>query len=104
MSVETVVEAVGTDLKSFWSKLKEDIGKAKAVWNIISDQQTRSVLVTLGQQAITTVKDAIAAGTNPSNIVLDEQVIADIKQLIVDAEAGDGVIIADFKAIGVVLK
>jgi hypothetical protein len=34
---------------------------------------------------------------------LDEAVIADIKQLIADAQAGDGVILADLKALGISL-
>lgn len=104
MSVETTLAAVGTDIGLFFSKLKNDILKAKAVWAIISDQQTRSVLMTLGKQVITTVKDAEGAvAANGFNFTLDAQVISDIKQLVADAEAGDGVILADLKALGVTL-
>jgi hypothetical protein len=104
MSVETVLATAGNDLKSFWNKLKSDVAIGKAVWGIISSPQTRAVLVTLGQQAFTTVKDAAAAvEASGINITLDAVVVADIKTLIADAEAGDGVIVADFKALGILL-
>jgi len=42
-----------------------------------------------------------AASSKGLSLSLDEAVVADIKQLIADAEAGDGVILADLKALGI---
>jgi len=36
-------------------------------------------------------------------LTLDEAVVGDIEQLIKDAEAGDAVVVADLKALGIVL-
>lgn len=104
MSVESVISALGTDWKTFTAKLTADIAKAKAVWNIISSQQTRAILMKVGADAITVVKDtASAAESGGLNVQLDAQTVADINALIADAKTGDGVILADFKALGVVL-
>ena len=102
MSVATVLSAVGNDLKSFYTKLSADFQKARQAWLIISSPQTRAVLITVGCDAVKIVKDASAAvGSKGLSLALDESVIADIKQLISDAEASDGVILADLKAMGV---
>ena len=104
MSVATVLSNVGNDLKAFYSKLSSDVQKAKAAWQIISSPQTRSVLLTLGSDAVKAVKDITAAGAGGGlSLTLDETVVADIQQIIADAKAGDGVIAADLKALGVVL-
>lgn len=105
MSVSTVLSAVGNDLKSFYSKLSTDVQKAKAAWQIISSAQTRAVLLTVGTDAINAVKAIAAAGAGGGlSLTLDEAVVADIQQLIADVKAGDGVIAADLKALGVVLS
>lgn len=102
MSVATVLATVGNDLKSFYTKLSADFQKAKQAWLIISSAQTRAVLITVGADAVKIVKDAAAAVSSKGlSLTLDEAVIADIKQLIADAEAGDGVILADLKALGI---
>jgi len=104
MSVGTVLAAVGDDLKGFYVKLSDDFKKAKQAWLIISSAQTRSLLLTIGADAIKTVKDASAAGAAKGfSLTLDEVVIADIEQLIADAKTGDGVIVADLKALGIVV-
>lgn len=104
MSVETVLQTVGNDVKGFFAKLTADLQKARQAWLIISSAQTRGVLVTLGADAIKLVKDATAvAGTKGLSLTLDEAVLADIQQLIKDAEAGDAVIVADLKALGISL-
>lgn len=104
MSVATVLSTVGNDLKGFYSKLSADFQKARQAWLIISSAQTRSVLLTIGSDAIKTVKDATAAAQGGGlSISLDAAVLADIKQLIADAKSGDGVIQADLKALGIVL-
>ena len=59
MSVATVLSTVGNDLKAFYQKLSADFQKAKQAWLIISSAQTRSVLLTLGSDAIKIVKDAL---------------------------------------------
>ncbi len=103
MSVATVLSTVGNDLKSFYTKLSADFQKARQAWMIISSPQTRAVLLTVGSDAIKIVKDATAAaGSKGLSLSLDEAVIADIKQLIADAEAGDGVIQSDLKALGLI--
>ena len=103
MSVATVLSTVGNDLKSFYTKLSADFQKARQAWLIISSPQTRAVLLTVGSDAIKIVKDATAAaGSKGLSLSLDEAVIADIKQLIADAEAGDGVIQSDLKALGLI--
>ena len=102
MSVASVLSTVGNDLKSFYTKLAADFQKAKQAWLIISSPQTRAVLLTLGSDAVKIVKDATAAASSKGlSLSLDEAVIADIKQLIDDAKAGDGVIQADLKALGI---
>jgi hypothetical protein len=104
VSVATVLSAVGNDLKGFYTKLSTDVQKAKAAWQIISSAQTRSVLLTLGTDAIKAVKDITAASAGGGlSLSLDEAVVADIQQLITDAKAGDGVIVADLKALGISL-
>lgn len=103
MSVESTLATVGTDLKTFWAKLKADIATAKAIWNIIDSPQTRAVVITVAQQAITTVKDAVTAAESEGvNLTLDAVVVKDIQTLIADAKS-DGVIASDLKAIGVLL-
>ena len=102
MSVATVLSAVGNDLKDFYQKLSTDFQKARQAWLIISSAQTRSVLLTVGSDAIKIVKDATAAvSASGLSLTLDSAVVSDIKQLIADAEAGDGVILADLKALGI---
>ena len=102
MSVATVLSTVGNDLKGFYQKLSADFQKAKQAWLIISSPQTRAVLITLGSDAVKIVKDATGAVSSKGlSLTLDEAVIADIKQLITDAESGDGVIVADLKALGI---
>jgi hypothetical protein len=104
VSVTTVLSTVGNDLKAFYTKLSADFQKAKQAWLIISSPQTRAVLLTLGSDAVKIVKDATAAASSKGlSLSLDEAVIADIKQLVADAQAGDGVILADLKALGIVL-
>ena len=104
MSVATVLSLVGNDLKGFYNKLSADYQKARQAWLIISSAQTRAVLLTIGSDAIKTVKDATAAAQGGGlSIELDGAVVADIKQLIADAQTGDGVIEADLKALGVAL-
>ena len=104
MSVATVLSTVGNDLKAFYTKLSADFQKAKQAWLIISSPQTRAVLLTLGSDAVKVVKDATAAASSKGlSLTLDEDVIADIKQLIADAQSGDGVILADLKALGISL-
>lgn len=102
MSVASVLSTVGNDLKAFYTKLSADFQKARQAWLIISSPQTRAVLLTLGSDAVKLVKDAAAATSSKGlSLTLDEAVFADIKQLIADAEAGDGVIQADLKALGI---
>lgn len=104
MSVAMVLSAVGNDLKGFYKKLATDFQKARQAWLIISSAQTRSVLLALGADAIKTVKDAEAAvQAGALSLALDQAVVADIKHLIADAKAGDGVIVADLKALGISL-
>lgn len=104
MSVASILSTVGNDLKGFYTKLSADFQKAKQAWLIISSPQTRAVLLTLGSDAVKIVKDATAAASSKGlSLTLDEAVFADIKQLIADAEAGDGVIQADLKALGIAI-
>jgi hypothetical protein len=104
MSVMTVLTTVGGDVKSFYAKLAADVREAKQVWLVISSAQTRSVLLTIGADAIRLVKDTgAAAGATGMSLALDESAIADIEQLIKDAEAGDAVIMGDLKALGISL-
>ena len=104
MSVATVLSNVGNDLKGFYTKLSADFQKARQAWLIISSAQTRAVLLTIGSDAIKTVKDATAAAQGGAlSLALDAAVVADIKQLIADVKAGDGVIEADLKALGIIL-
>ena len=99
MSVASVLSTVGDDLKAFYTKLSADFQKAKQAWLIISSPQTRAVLLTLGSDAVKIVKDATGAISSKGlSLTLDEAVVADIKQLIADAKAGDGVIAADLNA------
>lgn len=103
MSVASVLSTLGNDLKGFYAKLSADFQKARQAWLIISSAQTRAVLLTVGSDAIKTVKDAQAAVSGGGlSVALDAAVVADIKQLIADAETGDGVILADLKALGIV--
>jgi len=102
MSVVTVLSSVGGDLKGFYSKLASDFQKAKQAWLIVSSAQTRSILLTIGADAIKTVKDAAAAGSvSGLSLVLDEAVISDIQKLIEDAKSDDVVIVSDLKALGI---
>ena len=102
MSRVTVLSSVGGDLKEFYSKLASDFQKAKQAWLIVSSAQTRSILLTIGADAIKTVKDAAAAGSvSGLSLVLDEAVISDIQKLIEDAKSDDVVIVSDLKALGI---
>lgn len=104
MSVVSVLEGVGGDLKAFYSKLAKDFKMAKQAWLLISSAQTRSVLLAIGSDAIKTVKDATAAGAAKGfSLTLDEAMLTDIQQLIADAKTGDGVIVNDLKALGIMV-
>lgn len=104
MSVETVLTTIGHDLKSFYSKLAADLKIARQAWLIITSAQTRSVLLTVGADVVKLVKDAsAAAGASGLSLTLDEAVLADVQKLIDDAKAGDAVIVADLKALGITL-
>lgn len=104
MSFETVLSTIGNDVKTFYTKLAADLVKARQAWLIISSPQTRAVLVTIGADAIKLVNDAGAAvGTKGLSLALDETVLADIEQLIKDAKTGDAVVVADLKALGIVI-
>jgi len=104
MSVANVLSSVGGDLKGFYAKLSADFQKAKEAWLILSSAQTRSILLTVGADVIKLVKDAAAAGSATGlSLVLDEAVIADIEKLIADAKADDAVIVADLRALGIVI-
>lgn len=98
------VAADTQDVLAFWAKLKEDFVKAKSVWTIISSPQTRALMVKVFNQTVTTVKAAVTAGESEGlNVQLDSTVVADVKELIADAQAGDKQIVADLKAIGIEL-
>jgi hypothetical protein len=104
MSVATVLESVGNDLRGFYSKLASDVTTARQAWLIISSAQTRAVLLNLGSDAIKAVRDGGAAcAAKGLSLALDEAVLQDIEQIVKDAEAGDGVLRADLKALGIVL-
>ena len=104
MSAETVLTTVETDLKTFWNHAKSVVTKAKAVWAIISSTQTRAAMIAVFNAAVTSVKDGTAAAeAGGVNVALDAAVVSDINALIAAVKAGDGVIVADFKAIGIVL-
>jgi hypothetical protein len=102
MSIVTVLDTVGNDLKGFYAKLVKDFKLAKQAWVLVSSAQTRAVLLAIGSDAIKLVKDAAAAGTAKGlSLTLDEALIADVEQLIADAKSGDAVIEADLKAVGI---
>jgi hypothetical protein len=104
MSLTTVLSTVGNDVKTFYAKLAADFKIAKQAWLIISSAQTRSILLTLGADAIKIVKDATGAvAAKGISLTLDEAVLADIQQLIADAKTGDEVIVSDLKALGITL-
>lgn len=104
MSVLSVLEQVGNDVDKVWNDFKSDYAKAKAIWGLIRSPQTWSVLVALGKQAVTTFGAAEAAvGAEGTSLPLDATLIADIKTLYADAKAGDAVIVADLKALGITL-
>ena len=103
MSVETKLADFGGAIKAMFQKLSVDYQKAKQAWTLISSPQTRAVLVQLGSDAVKAVKDGGTAVTDGGfNFVVDAAVVADIKQILVDAKT-DGVLAADLKAIGVAL-
>ena len=104
MNVVNVLSTIGNDVKGFYAKLAADLQKAKQAWLLISSAQTRSVLLTIGSDAIKLVKDATAAvSASGLTLKLDEAVIADIETLIADAQAGDDVIVEDLRALGIAL-
>jgi hypothetical protein len=104
MSVVTILDSVGNDLKGFYAKLSVEVKKARQAWLIISSAQTRAILLKIGADAISLVKDGgTAFAAKGFSLTLDEAVLADIKQLVKDAEAGDGVLVADLKALGIAL-
>jgi hypothetical protein len=102
MTATTVLSTIGNDLTGFYKKLACDFQKARQAWLLISSAQTRAVLLTLGSDAIKTVKDATAAVAGSGlSWSLDAAVVADIQNLVADAKAGDGVIVDDLKALGI---
>ena len=102
MSLESVLSTVGNDLKSFASKVAADWAKVKQAWTLISSPQTRALMLKIFADAVKLVKDGSgavsAAGTN---LLLDVATLNDIKTLIADAKAGDGVIVSDLKVLGI---
>ena len=104
MSVATVLETVGSDVRGFFLKLANDVQKARQVWLILSSAQTRAVLLAVGSDAVKLVKDgSVAEAATGFSLTLDEAVVADIQKLIEDAKSGDAVIVGDLKALGIVL-
>ena len=104
MSILDTLKADVGDVGNFFKKLKDDVIKAKNIWTAISSPQTRALIVTLAKDVITTVKDAeLAAGATGMNFAMDLQTVNDIKQLVADAKAGDGVIKTDLALFGITL-
>jgi hypothetical protein len=104
MSVTTVLTEVNNDVKGFFGKLAADFQKAKQIWTLIASPQTRALLIKVGSDAIKFVDDAETAVENKGlNFQLDEATYNDIKTLIADAKAGDGILIADLQVLGITL-
>lgn len=104
MSLATTLQGVDNDVKGFFSKLSDDLRKAKAVWTAINNPATRALLVKIGSDAIKLGKDADAAAVAGGiNLPLDAATIADIKQLVADAKAGDSIVAGDLALLGVTL-
>jgi hypothetical protein len=105
MNVDTAIANLGTDVKSFFSKLNSDIVKGKAIWIIISSSQTRSTLILIGKDVITAALDAYNAGKAlGANVTLDTATVTAVETLIADAKSGEAIIVNDIKAIGVILN
>jgi hypothetical protein len=104
MSLKSILTTVDNDAKGFFAKLSADVQKAKQVWTLVSSPQTRALALKITADAITTVKDAEAAAQAAGlNFALDSAVVADIKTLIADAKAGDGVVVSDLAVLGITL-
>jgi hypothetical protein len=102
MSVESILADIGGDLKSAAEKVAGDWKKVKAAWNLICSPEVRAALVAVGAAAVTAINASEAAiAADGFNLTLDVAVANDIKNLIADAKAGEGVIATDLKALGV---
>lgn len=105
MSFESILADVGGDVKKFASTVAADWKKVKAAWSIIASPQVRAIALQVTGDVIQTVEDSETAVTGGLvNVTLDEKVVTDIKNLIADAKADDGVVLADLKALGVVFS
>lgn len=102
MSVASILEDIGGDLVKAANAIAKEWVKVKAGWDIISSPQVRAIILTIAADAIKTVKDTETALTSGGvNMTLDTVVVADIKQLLADAKSGEGVIVADLKALNI---
>lgn len=104
MSVTSVLATVGNDVGGFLKKVAADWKLAKQAWALIGSPQTRALLIKIGKDVVQTVRDAEAAvAAEGMNFTLDAATVADIKELIADGIAGDGVIASDLKVLGITL-
>lgn len=105
MSVSSVLSEVENDLSKFATAVANDWKKVKAGWALISSPQVRAVALTLTKDIVQTVNDSETAIVGKGlNFTIDSTVVADIKTLIADAKAGEGVIASDLKALGIIFS
>lgn len=101
MSLITTIE---TDAVNILKEAASLVTKAKAIWNTFSSTQNRTLALTLFADAVKLVSDGTSAAEQGTfNLVLDEQVVADINKIVTDAKAGNTVITADLALLGIKL-
>ena len=103
-AVETGVEKLTSGAVALFSKAATFVRQAKAVWIALGSTANRALATQLLTDVLQLAADAEKAGNAGGlNYVLDSQLVADAKQIIADAKAGDPVIVADLKLLGITL-
>lgn len=99
---ESTFARVEGDIKGFFTNLVSDIRKARQIWTLIASSQTRAFLIKVATDVLKFVQDAGGAiDAKGINFTLDSQVWTDAQQLIADAKAGDAIVTADLKILGI---
>ena len=105
MSILGVIDAAEADAVNYFHEAAAYVTKAKAIWATFASTQNRAIALKLFADVIKAVNDTTAAAeAEATNITLDAAVVADVKTIIAEFKAGDSVIAADFKLLGISIK
>jgi hypothetical protein len=90
-----------SEVKGFFVGAVTVFQKFAAVWNVISNNNTKALILALFADFLAVVNEAgVAVAADGINFTADSALVAGVQKLIADAKAGDPILIADLQALG----